>query len=65
MFVDDEKGVVSVEYAFIAIFFAIGLLLVLVMEILAGKFMPGDIIEIDVNADQFSFNKSKQKASAA
>ena len=37
----------------------------LAQEILAGKFMPGDIIEIDVTADGFSFNKSKQKASAA
>jgi ATP-dependent Clp protease ATP-binding subunit ClpB len=37
----------------------------LAQEILAGKFMPGDMIEIDVTGGQFSFNKSKQKASAA
>ncbi len=37
----------------------------LAQEILAGKFMPGDVIEIDVTGDQFSFNKSRHKASAA
>ena len=37
----------------------------LAQEILAGKFIPGDIIEIDVSDDRFCFNKSRQKASAA
>jgi ATP-dependent Clp protease ATP-binding subunit ClpB len=37
----------------------------LAQEILAGKFMPGDVIQIDVNADGFTFNKSSRKASAA
>jgi len=37
----------------------------LAQEILAGKFMPGDVIEIDVAGDQFSFNKTSHKASAA
>jgi len=37
----------------------------LAQQILAGKFMPGDVIEIDVAGDQFSFNKSRHKASAA
>jgi ATP-dependent Clp protease ATP-binding subunit ClpB len=37
----------------------------LAQEILAGKFMPGDVIEIDVVGDRFSFTKSRHKVSAA
>jgi len=37
----------------------------LAQEILAGKFMPGDVIQVDVNAEGFTFNKSSRKASAA
>ena len=37
----------------------------LAQQILAGNFMPGDVIEIDVAGDQFSFGKSGHKASAA
>jgi ATP-dependent Clp protease ATP-binding subunit ClpB len=37
----------------------------LAQEILAGKFMPGDVIEIDVAGDRFSFTKSGHKVSAA
>ncbi len=37
----------------------------LAQDILAGKFMPGDVIEIDVAGDQFCFNKTSHKASAA
>jgi len=37
----------------------------LAQEILAGKFMPGDVIQVDVNAEGFTFNKSSRKVSAA
>ena len=37
----------------------------LAQEILAGKFLPGDVIEIDVAGERFSFTKSGHKASAA
>ena len=37
----------------------------LAQAILAGKFIPGDIIEIDVSGDEFIFNKSSHKVSAA
>ena len=37
----------------------------LAQQILAGNFLPGDIIEIDVSGEQFSFTKSGHKASAA
>jgi len=37
----------------------------LAQEILAGKFMPGDVIQVDVAAEGFTFNKAGRKASAA
>ncbi len=37
----------------------------LAQEILAGKFMPGDVIQVDVTAEGFSFNKTGHKVSAA
>jgi ATP-dependent Clp protease ATP-binding subunit ClpB len=37
----------------------------LAQEILAGKFLPGDVIEVDVEADHLVFRKSSQKATAA
>ncbi len=37
----------------------------LAQDILAGKFLPGDIIEVDVEGDQFVFRKSQEKLSAA
>ncbi len=37
----------------------------LAQDILAGKFLPGDVIEIDVDADQITFRKSSKKAAAA
>ena len=37
----------------------------LAQEILAGKFMPGDVIHVDVSADGFNFNKAGHKVSAA
>ncbi len=38
---------------------------VLAQDILAGKFLPGDIIEVDVEDDKFVFLKSREKLSAA
>ena len=37
----------------------------LAQEILSGKFMPGDVIHVDVSADGFNFNKAGHKVSAA
>jgi ATP-dependent Clp protease ATP-binding subunit ClpB len=37
----------------------------LAQEILGGHYKPGDIIKIDVQADQLVFSKSAQTASAA
>ncbi len=37
----------------------------LAQEILAGKFLPGDVITVDVQGSEFVFTKSAQKASAA
>jgi ATP-dependent Clp protease ATP-binding subunit ClpB len=37
----------------------------LAQEILAGKFVPGDVIRVDVEGDRFVFSKSQRKASAA
>ncbi|MDZ7802440.1 MAG: ATP-dependent chaperone ClpB [Thiohalophilus sp.] len=37
----------------------------LAQEILSGKFVPGDVIKVDVKDDQFVFGKSDRKASAA
>ena len=37
----------------------------LAQDILAGKFLPGDVIEIDVDGDQITFRKSSKKAAAA
>jgi ATP-dependent Clp protease ATP-binding subunit ClpB len=37
----------------------------LAQEILAGKFVPGDVIRVDVEGDRFVFGKSQRKASAA
>ncbi len=37
----------------------------LAQEILAGKFMPGDVIYIDVAADGFAFSKAGRNVSAA
>ncbi len=37
----------------------------LAQDILAGKFLPGDVIEIDAKGGEFVFSKSSRKASAA
>ncbi|MDZ7662357.1 MAG: ATP-dependent chaperone ClpB [Thiohalophilus sp.] len=37
----------------------------LAQEILSGKFVPGDVIKVDVKDDRFVFGKSDRKASAA
>ncbi|HID48985.1 MAG TPA: type VI secretion system ATPase TssH, partial [Chromatiales bacterium] len=37
----------------------------LAQEILAGKYLPGDVIEVDVEGDRLVFRKSSRKASAA
>lgn len=37
----------------------------LAQEILAGKFLPGDVIEVVMEGDQFVFRKSSDKATAA
>ena len=37
----------------------------LAQEILAGKFIPGDVIQVDVDVEGFTFNKASRKASAA
>jgi len=37
----------------------------LAQNILSGKFMPSDIIEVDLDGDQFTFRKSSKKAAAA
>ena len=37
----------------------------LAQEILAGKFVPGDVIRIDIEGDRFVFGKSERKSSAA
>ena len=37
----------------------------LAQEILSGKFLPGDVIKVDVEGDVFSFKKSQRRASAA
>ena len=37
----------------------------LAQEILAGKFLPGDVITVDAQGSEFVFTKSAQKASAA
>jgi len=37
----------------------------LAQDILAGKFLPGDVIEIDIKADKLTFRKSSKKAAAA
>ncbi|WP_134083272.1 ATP-dependent chaperone ClpB [Thiohalophilus thiocyanatoxydans] len=37
----------------------------LAQEILSGKFVPGDVIKVDVEDDRFVFGKSDRKASAA
>ena len=37
----------------------------LAQEILSGKFLPGDVIEVDVEADKFVFRKGRKKAAAA
>ena len=37
----------------------------LAQDILAGKFMPGDVIQVDVAAEGFIFNKAGRKVSAA
>jgi ATP-dependent Clp protease ATP-binding subunit ClpB len=37
----------------------------LAQDILAGKFMPGDVIEVDLEADKLVFRKGSKKAAAA
>ena len=37
----------------------------LAQEILAGKFISGDVIQVDVDVEGFTFNKASRKASAA
>ncbi len=37
----------------------------LAQDILAGKYLPGDVIHIDASADGLEFSKSEKKASAA
>jgi len=37
----------------------------LAQQILAGKFLPGDVVTVDVQGNEFVFTKSAQKASAA
>ncbi len=37
----------------------------LAQEILSGKFLPGDVIEVAVEADKFVFRKGRKKAAAA
>jgi ATP-dependent Clp protease ATP-binding subunit ClpB len=37
----------------------------LAQEILSGKFLPGDVITVDVEADKFVFRKGRKKAAAA
>jgi len=37
----------------------------LAQEILSGKFLPGDVIEVDVDAGKFVFRKGRKKAAAA
>ncbi|MEJ2360618.1 MAG: ATP-dependent chaperone ClpB [Gammaproteobacteria bacterium] len=37
----------------------------LAQDILSGKFMPGDVIEVDIADDKFSFRKGSAKAAAA
>ena len=37
----------------------------LAQEILSGKFVPGDVIKVDVKDDRFVFGKADRKASAA
>ncbi len=36
----------------------------LAQEILAGKFVPGDMIEVDIDGEQFVFRKGRNKAAA-
>ncbi len=37
----------------------------LAQDILGGKFLPNDVIEIDVDGESFTFRKSRKKAAAA
>ena len=37
----------------------------LAQEILSGKFLPGDVIDVDVDGDRFVFRKGRKKAAAA
>jgi len=37
----------------------------LAQDILSGKFLPGDVIEVDVDGDKFTFRKGRDKAAAA
>jgi ATP-dependent Clp protease ATP-binding subunit ClpB len=37
----------------------------LAQDILSGKFLPGDVIEVDVAGDKFTFRKGRDKAAAA
>ncbi len=37
----------------------------LAQDILAGKFMPSDVIDVDIDGDKFVFRKSRKKAAAA
>jgi ATP-dependent Clp protease ATP-binding subunit ClpB len=37
----------------------------LAQQILSGQFVPGDVIEVDVEGDAFKFRKSAKKAAAA
>jgi ATP-dependent Clp protease ATP-binding subunit ClpB len=37
----------------------------LAQDILSGKFVPGDVIIVDVADDGFAFSKASRKASAA
>ncbi len=37
----------------------------LAQDILGGKFLPGDVIDVDVDGDKFTFRKGRDKAAAA
>jgi len=37
----------------------------LAQEILSGKFLPGDVVEVDIEADRYVFRKGRNKAAAA
>jgi ATP-dependent Clp protease ATP-binding subunit ClpB len=37
----------------------------LAQDILAGKFLPGDVIDVDLDDDKLTFRKSSKKAAAA